>query len=320
MKQSTRLHFNDFHPIPNDIRKDILNSLKAEQKYIAPKYFYDDRGSKLFDQICRLPEYYLTRTEIGLLKAYGWQIADCIGTDAILFELGSGSSLKIRLLLDAIRPSVYVPMDISKMHLIHSATALARDYPWLEIHALCIDYAAPWPLPECLKGNRRIAFFPGSSIGNLHEEEALALLKRVAQLVGIDGGLLIGVDLIKEQGLLEAAYNDQQQVTAAFNKNVLVRLNREMDADFQLNQFEHYAFYNRNMDRIEMHLESTCEQLIQVAGESFLFNKGETIHTENSYKYSINGFQQLAARAGFDAVKVWSDPNKLFSIHYLRTQ
>ncbi|HJX35848.1 MAG TPA: L-histidine N(alpha)-methyltransferase, partial [Dehalococcoidales bacterium] len=197
-----------------DFKADILAGLKAEQKHIAPKYFYDTQGSMLFDRICQLPEYYLTRTEIGLLKQYGAQIADSIGPDTMLFELGSGSSSKIRLLLEAIRPKCYVPMDISRDHLYRSADLLAKDYPWLEIHAICVDYAGYWNLPPGLKGKNRIAFFPGSSIGNLTSEEAVGLLRRIALLVSDDGGLLIGVDLVKDIGVLEAAYNDQQKVTA----------------------------------------------------------------------------------------------------------
>ncbi|MFZ2168013.1 MAG: L-histidine N(alpha)-methyltransferase [Methylococcaceae bacterium] len=314
------IHFHDFHPALSDFEADILSGLKSAQKTIAPKYFYDTQGSMLFDRICQLPEYYLTRTEINLLKQYGAHIADAIGPDAILFELGSGSSCKIRLLLDALRPSSYVPMDISKNHLLRSANALAKEYSWLEIHAICVDYAGDWNLPHSLNGNRRIAFFPGSSIGNLATKEAVTLLKRIAQLVGSDGGLLIGVDLVKDIGVLEAAYNDPQKVTEAFNKNLLVRLNRELNANFQVDRFEHRAFYNRDMDRIEMHLASEGEQFIRVADELIHFNSGETIHTENSHKYSIAGFHRLALCAGFHPVKVWTDPDALFSIHYLQTQ
>jgi dimethylhistidine N-methyltransferase len=314
------IHFHDFHPALSDFQADILAGLKTEQKTIAPKYFYDARGSMLFDRICQLPEYYLTRTEIALLKQYGAHIADAIGPDTILFELGSGSSSKIRLLLDALRPSAYVPMDISKNHLFRSANALAKDYPWLEIHALCVDYAGDWNLPHGLNGKRRIAFFPGSSIGNLAGEEAVTLLKRIVRLVGDDGGLLIGVDLVKDIGVLEAAYNDPQKVTEAFNKNLLVRINREMNANFKIDRFEHRAFYNCGMDRIEMHLASEREEFIRVADELIHFNAGETIHTENSHKYSLAGFHRLALRAGFHPAKVWTDPDALFSIHYLQTK
>ncbi|MDD5266683.1 MAG: L-histidine N(alpha)-methyltransferase [Methylococcales bacterium] len=314
------IHFHDFHPALSDFRADILAGLKAEQKFISPKYFYDPQGSMLFDRICELPEYYLTRTEIAMLMQCGDQIAASIGSDTILFELGSGSSTKIRLLLDAIRPKCYIPMDISKNHLFQSVNLLAKDYPWLEIHAICVDYAGSWNLPPGLRGKNRIAFFPGSSIGNLSSEEAVSLLRRVARLVGNDGGLLIGVDLIKDIGVLEAAYNDQQKVTEAFNKNLLLRLNRELGASFQVDRFQHRAFYNRDLDRIEMHLASEGEQVISIAGELIHFKAGETIHTENSHKYSIAGFQRLALRAGFHPVKVWTDPDDLFSIHFLQAQ
>jgi dimethylhistidine N-methyltransferase len=320
MTSSPLIHFHDFHPALDDFKADILAGLKAEQKQIAPKYFYDTQGSMLFDRICLLPEYYLTRTEIGLLKQYGAQIATSIGQDTMLFEFGSGSSSKIRLLLEAIRPKCYVPLDISRDHLYRSANLLAKDYPWLEVHAICVDYAGYWNLLPGLKGKNRIAFFPGSSIGNLTSEVAVGLLRRIAQIVGNDGGLLIGVDLVKDIGVLEAAYNDQQKVTAAFNKNLLVRLNRELGANFRVDRFHHRAFYNRNFDRIEMHLASEGEQVISIEGELIHFKAGETIHTENSHKYSIAGFQRLALRAGFHPVKVWTDPDELFSIHYMQAQ
>ena len=313
------IHFHDFHPELSDFRADILAGLTAEQKHIAPKYFYDPEGSLLFDRICDLPEYYPTRTEIALLKQYGAQIAEVIGSDALLFELGSGSS-KIRLLLDAIRPNGYVPMDISKNHLFQSATSIAKDYPWLDVHAICVDYAEPWNLPSDLAGKNRIAFFPGSSIVNSKPEESVDLLRRIAQLVGNDSDLLIGVDLIKDIDVLEAAYNDQQKVIEAFNKNLLLRLNRELGANFQIKRLQHRAFYNRDLDRIEMHQASLEEQVIRIRGELIHFKAGETIHTENSHKYSVAGFRRLALRAGFQPVKVWSDPDDLFSIHYFQVQ
>jgi dimethylhistidine N-methyltransferase len=313
------LHLYDFHPPLSDFQAEILAGLKRRQKTIAPKFFYDAEGSVLFDRICELPEYYLTRTEIGLLEQYGEQIADAVGPNVVLFELGSGSSLKIRLLLDALRPASYVPIDISKSHLFGAARALARDYPWLEIYAVCADYAGAWELPSNLQGERRIVFFPGSSIGNLNDEEAAGLLERIARLIGDGGGLLIGVDLVKNIDVVEAAYNDRQKVTEAFNKNLLVRINRELNADFQVDRFEHLAFYNRDLDRIEMHLASKREQVVRVADQMIRLAAGETIHTENSHKYSIAGFHRLARQTGFRPGKVWVDPEGLFSIHYLYT-
>ncbi|MEN8261738.1 MAG: L-histidine N(alpha)-methyltransferase [Pseudomonadota bacterium] len=311
------IQFSDFHPTPSDIEKDILQGLSAPQKQIPPKYFYDEKGSAYFEQICQLPEYYLTRTEIGLLKRYGEDIADLIGPHPVLLELGSGSSLKIRLLLEALHPSLYLPMDISKNHLLQSANALAADYPWLDIHALCVDYSQNLNLPTQEPGFRRIAFFPGSSIGNFDPHDAVGLLQRIRRMISPDGGLLIGVDLIKDTAVLEAAYNDEHGITAAFNKNLLIRLNRDLNADFVVDRFRHKAFYNDRRHRIEMHLESDRKQVVSVAGTNVPFRHGETIHTENSYKYSIAGFQRLVTEAGFRPVKVWTDPDHFFSLHYL---
>lgn len=316
--KSASLHFYDLHPPLSDFQAEVLQGLNRRQKFIAPKFFYDAEGSRLFEQICQLPEYYLTRTEIGMLEQYGGQIAETVGPGSLLFELGSGSSRKIRLLLDALQPATYVPMDISKKHLIHAANTLASDYPWLEIHALCVDYAGGWELPEILQGKRRIAFFPGSSIGNLDPDESIELLERLAVLVGNDGGILIGVDLIKDVDILEAAYNDRQRITEAFNKNLLVRMNRELSADFEVDRFEHRAFYNPNKARIEMHLVSKNEQSVRIAEQRFDLQAGESIHTENSHKYSIDGFLRLARVAGLHPAQVWTDPKSYFSIHFLQ--
>lgn len=321
MNKRSPVHFHDLQMPVVDFRQDILTGLLAERKYIAPKYFYDAEGSRLFDAICKLPEYYLTRTEIGLLKDHGPEIAACLGQDATLLELGSGSSVKIRLLLEALRPLLYVPMDISREHLLQSAKTLAEDYPWLTIHAICGDYTATWDWPfTLLQDSHRVAWFPGSSIGNSTPRQAVALLGRIAALLDNGGSLLIGVDLVKDREILEAAYNDSQGVTAGFNKNVLARLNRELDADFQLDRFQHRAFYNAGEQRIEMHLVSDGEQTVRVANEIIRFRSGETIHTENSCKYSIAGFQQLARQAGFEPGQVWTDADELFSMHYLQVQ
>jgi len=318
MNKHSSVQFHDLQMPAVDFRQDILTGILAEQKYIAPKYFYDAEGSRLFDQICRLPEYYLTRTEIGLLKEHGSEIAACLGPDVTLLELGSGSSVKIRLLLDALRPLLYVPVDISREHLLQSARILAEDFPWLTVHAICGDYATSWKWPvQALPDSRRIAYFPGSSIGNFTPRQALKLLGRIAALLDDGGGLLIGVDLIKDREILEAAYNDSQGVTAGFNKNILLRLNRELQADFALDRFQHRAFYNAVAQRIEMHLLSDSEQTVHVADEVVRFRSGESIHTENSCKYSISGFQQLASQAGFEPRRVWTDADELFSIHYL---
>jgi dimethylhistidine N-methyltransferase len=243
-------------------------------------------------------------------------MAQLLGTDSCLLELGSGSSIKIRLLLEAVRPRVYVPMDISREHLIDSAQRLAGDYPWLTIHAACVDYSLAWDMPD-FGGGRYNAFFPGSSIGNFEPGSAVQLLQQVRCLVGRDGGLLIGVDLRKDADILENAYNDAQGVTAEFNRNVLLHINRRMAADFEPENFLHRAHYNEEEGRIEMHLECLEDQRVHVDGRTYAFAAGETIHTENSYKYSIDGFHRLAQQGGFTPRRVWVDPDGLFSIHYL---
>lgn len=315
---NARVNFYDLHPAPADMRSEVLAGLYRKQKSIPPKFFYDQRGSELFDAITRLPEYYPTRTEIGILERHGDEMAELVGRDALLVELGSGSSLKIRVLLEALDPAVYVPVDISKEHLLTSARDLAGSFPGLEVHAACADYSAPFDLPFDDRGRDRAAFFPGSSIGNFHPAEARRLLERVGVLLGSGGKLLIGVDLIKAPAILNAAYNDAQGVTADFNINLLKRINRELDANFDLDAFSHHAFYNREETRVEMHLVSHGEQRVSVAGEGFYFREDESIHTENSYKYSVEGFHALAGDAGFEAERVWTDPQRLFSVHCLR--
>jgi dimethylhistidine N-methyltransferase len=295
---------------------DVHAGLMRKQKTLPAKYFYDKTGSELFDAITRLSEYYLTRTEITLLRQHVQEMAELLGTDSCLLELGSGSSIKIRLLLEAVRPRIYVPMDISREHLIDSAQQLASDYPWLTIHAACVDYSVSWEIPDFGPG-RYNAFFPGSSIGNFEPGSAVKLLQQVRRLVGRNGGLLIGVDLKKDVSILENAYNDAQGVTADFNLNMLLHINRRLNADFEPEYFRHKALYNEEEGRIEMHLECLTDHRVRVSGRSYSFAAGETIHTENSYKYSIDGFHRLAAQGGFAPLEVWVDPDGLFSIHYL---
>jgi dimethylhistidine N-methyltransferase len=310
--------FFEVTPQQSDIHSEIIAGLSASPKILSPKFFYDEIGSQLFDQICELPEYYPTRTEIGLLKEYGCEIAETVGQDSVLLELGSGSSTKIRLLLELLRPSTYIPIDISKAHLQASANTIGQSYPWLTVHAICADYSQPWELPYPVIGENVAVFFPGSSIGNFEPDRAIDLLKTVGDKVGAGVGLLIGVDLKKDANILNSAYNDAQGVTADFNKNMLSHINQTMSANFDLKGFVHQAFYNESKGRIEMHLVSQKDQSIQVAGETIEFTKGESLHTECSYKYSIAEFQALAAHAGLEPVKVWQDDNALFSIHYLR--
>jgi len=311
------VHFHDMHPTPADMRADVLDGLAQPQKRLAPKYFYDAEGSRLFDAICELPEYYPTRTEIAVLRHHGAAMAARLGRDALLVELGSGSSLKIRVLLEALQPAVYMPVDISKDHLLASAQALAASFPDLQVHAVCADYSVPFSLPVDDHEHPRVAFFPGSSVGNFEPADAERFLRRVGDLLEPGGRLLVGVDLIKDRRVLEAAYNDADGVTAAFNLNLLARINRELEGNFDLGCFRHGAWFNPGSSRIEMHLLSTRDQQVRVAGQTFTFREGESIHTESSYKYSSEGFHDLARRAGFEPEQVWTDPAPLFSVHCL---
>ncbi len=313
----SNLHFHDLHPTPADMRAEVLVGLALPQKRISPKFFYDAEGSRLFDAICELSEYYPTRTEIGLLRDHGAEMARLLGRDALLIELGSGSSLKIRTLLEALRPAVYMPVDISREHLLQSATDLAAAFPALRVHAVCADYSTAFVLPVDHHAHPRAAFFPGSSVGNFDPDAAVVLLSRVGALLGSGGRLLVGVDLRKDVAVLERAYNDADGVTAAFNLNLLARINHELDGDFDLDAFRHQAFFNQAPSRIEMHLVSTRVQRVSVAGQTFDFAEGESIHTECSYKYSVEGFRALAAQAGFAPERVWTDPDELFSVHCL---
>jgi dimethylhistidine N-methyltransferase len=314
------VHFYDFHPPAADFRTEVLAGLTQTPKRVSPKYFYDQRGSELFEAITELPEYYPTRTELGILQDKGEAIAEFLGDECMLVELGSGSSRKIRTLLDTLEPAAYVPLDISRDHLLGSARALVADYPDLEVHAACTDYSNDFQLPELPEHLQRVAFFPGSSIGNFEPDDASRLLMRLGRHLGEDGKLLIGVDLKKHNHILHAAYNDAQQVTAAFNLNLLERMNRELEADFDIDLFEHQAFFNDDAGRIEMHLMSCIEQTVSVAGTQIDFTAGETLHTESSYKYSIEEFHALAKASGFVAEQVWTDEQQLFSVHCLRCE
>ncbi len=313
-----RIRFYDYHPTPADVRAEVLQGLAQPVKRLPPKLFYDRRGSQLFDAITELPEYYPTRTEIGILRDHGSEMADRLGRGSVLIELGSGSSLKIQILLSALNPAVYVPVDISKEHLLASARALAERFPDLSIRAACADYSTPFDLPLEPGWQNLAAFFPGSSIGNFDPDDARRLLRRVASRLGGGGRLLIGVDLRKDPAILHAAYNDSQGVTAAFNLNLLVRINRELDGDFDLDAFEHQAYFNARESRVEMHLVSRVDQEVEVAGEVFGFRRGESIHTESSYKYGIADFHSLASDAGFASEQVWMDQEQRFTVHCLR--
>ncbi len=312
------VRFYDFHPPQTDMLQEVLEGLRRTPPMISPKFFYDQKGSELFEAITETPEYYPFRTELGLLETHGKEMATLLGSDGLLIELGSGSSRKIRLLLDALNPAAYMPVDISRDFLLRAAGDLAREYPELEVHATCADYSSGLKLPWSPEELPRAAFFPGSSIGNFEPAQAQRLLHHVAQALGKDGHLLIGVDLQKDHEVLRRAYNDAAGVTAAFNFNLLERFNRELNADFDLEKFRHVADYNAEAGRVEMHLKSTMEQQVNIGDEKLYFAKDEAIHTENSYKYTVEGFLQLAAAAGFEAVKSWLDEKEYFSVHCLK--
>ena len=298
---------------------DVLSGLSKSQKSIPPKYFYDEKGSQLFDQICELEEYYPTRTEMSIMQDNIREIARFIGSGSLLVEYGSGSSLKTRILLEHLdNMAGYVPIDISREHLFQSADQLEKDFPNIPVYPVHADYSAPVTIPvDKERYERAVVFFPGSTIGNLNPREALEFLRRISTMAGRGGGLLIGVDLQKDPEVLEAAYNDKAGITAAFNENVLVRANRELQANFDINGFEHKAIYNEEIGRIEMHLISTKSQVVSIAGSEFSFAAGETIHTENSYKYTLPQFAALCKRADFKVERLWTDERCYFSIHYL---
>jgi len=314
---ATAIRFYDYQPSSADFLGDVQDGLARRPPSIPPKYFYDAEGSRLFDAICDTPEYYPTRTEMQILHDNAEAIAACIGGECLLVEPGSGSSEKVRPLLPALRPHAYLPMDISRDHLLTAARRLAGEYPWLDVHAACVDFTAPLTLPYRPDGVRTVAFFPGSSIGNFEPADAQGFLANLRHTVGDGGGLLIGVDLKKDPARLEAAYNDAAGVTAAFNLNLLKRINRELDGDFDPARFRHRAFYNAMRGRMEMHLVSQVAQTVHLHGERYSFAAGESIHTENSYKYDLDGFADLARGAGFLPEAVWTDQAQLFSVHFL---
>ncbi|RYF81569.1 MAG: L-histidine N(alpha)-methyltransferase [Comamonadaceae bacterium] len=297
--------------------RDLAAAFDTQPRHISPKYFYDVEGSRLFDQICALPEYYPTRTELGILRQRAGEIAKHIGPNAEIVEFGAGSLHKVRLLLDALAsPQGYLPIDISGEHMAAAAAQLRAERPTLAVQPMVADYTQLFALPEPAPGTRRVGFFPGSTLGNFDPQEALSFLTRAAQMLR-GGGLLLGVDLVKDPALLHAAYNDSQGVTAAFNRNLLVRANAELGCDFDVTGFAHSAFYNAPLARVEMHLQSLRTQTVHLGGVGWRFEEGETLHTENSHKFTIEGLRALALRAGFGIGPVWTDPDRLFSVHWL---
>jgi dimethylhistidine N-methyltransferase len=306
----------DFHPPAEDFRSAVLRGLSLPQKVLSPQFLYDKRGSELFDAICQLPEYYLTRTEMQILRVNAGEIAAALD-HRVLVELGSGSSQKIRILLKAApQVTTYVGVDISRQHLQEACAALMGDFERLDAIAVCADYTKPLPIaaiPE-LQNRPTIGFFPGSSIGNLEPVEVISFLKTVALL----GDLIVGVDLKKSPMILEPAYDDAQGVSAEFALNVLTRINRELGANFDLTQFEYRARYNEAEGRIEMAIASLSDQTVHLGNAEIRFRQGETLRTEHSYKYTIDEFQLLAMEAGFHPVQVWTDEQQLFSLHHLK--
>ena len=300
-----------------EFERSVLGGLGLPQKRLEAKFFYDEAGSRLFDRICELEEYYPTRTETGILRDHAHRLAPLLPESAALVELGSGSSVKTRLLLEALpRFTTYVPLDISAEHLRAAAARIAADYPVLGVEPLVADFTAPLAMPARLRDRPKVVFFPGSTIGNFSLPEAQALLSRLCRLSNVVA-LIVGADLRKDLNLLIRAYDDAAGVTAAFNKNLLVRMNRELGANFDLTAFGHKAHWNEEQSRIEMHLVSERRQVVDVAQHSFDFEAGETIHTENSHKFSVCGFKRLAKDAGWASADVWVDRDEWFSVHVL---
>jgi len=316
------IHVEAIGPQLDDLRDEVLLGLAKPAKELPCKLLYDRRGSALFDQICQLDEYYLTRTETAIMQQNAAEIAALIGERCVLIEYGSGSSSKIRILLDHLRePLSYLPIDLSKDQLLQSTTAIAAAYPRLKVLPLCADYTQPLVLTHLAEVvARRVAFFPGSTIGNFHLHEAEGFLRRVRELIGRQGGLLIGVDLKKDPGLLHAAYNDSAGITAEFNLNLLAHINSRFGSDFRLDQFAHQAQYNERLGRIEMHLISLADQVVRLADIKFRLEAAEPILTEVSYKYDLDQFATLATRAGFGVQRVWTDSAQLFSVQYLESR
>ena len=298
---------------------DVIAGLTAMPKRLPPKYFYDVAGSELFERITTLPEYYPTRCEVEILREHAADIAAFLPKGAALIEFGSGASVKTRIVLGAANGlAAYVPVDISADFLERQAAELRTEYPGVAMLPVAADFSKPFELPIAIQGMPRAGFFPGSTIGNLEPHEACAFMRQSAETLGPDALFIVGVDLVKDQRVLQKAYNDKQGVTAKFNLNLLTRINRELGANFSVSAFEHHAFYNREKSRIEMHLASMKRQKVRLCGETVDFRAGETIHTENSYKYSIESFGAMARGSGWTPVAVWTDAGKCFSVHVLR--
>jgi dimethylhistidine N-methyltransferase len=299
-------------------RDEVLAGLSKSPRQLPCKFFYDDQGAQLFRQICELPEYYVTRTEIEILRLHGAEMAAVLGSQIELIGLGTGAGTKTKILLEELdRPAVYVPIDISKEQLENSSERFRKMFPNLQVLPVAADYLEPFelPLPRHLS-SRSVVYFPGSTIGNFKPDDASEFLSRLVDLVAEGGGLLIGVDLQKDRHVIEAAYNDGAGVTAKFNKNLLARINRELGSDFDLAHWQHYAIYNPAEGRIEIYLISETDQTVHIGDQSFEFRAGEKILTEYSYKHTIGGFIMLARQAGFEFQQVWTDDEQWFGVFY----
>jgi dimethylhistidine N-methyltransferase len=295
---------------------DVIAGLSCARKRLPCKYFYDERGSQLFDAICELDEYYLTRAELEILQTHAGEMAEVIGPRALVVEYGSGSSVKTRLLLDQLRePAGYAPVDVSREHLLAASRAIAGDYPGLKVLPVCADFTRPFAIPASAPG-RRFVYFPGSTIGNFEPAEAVALLRRIATTPRC-AGAIVGFDLQKSRATLEAAYNDRRGVTAAFNLNLLARINAELGGDFALGRFSHRARYDADLHRVEMHLVSAAPQRVAVGGEAFAFAAGESILTELSHKYTLAAFSDMAEEAGLKLRRAWTDGERRFAVAHL---
>jgi dimethylhistidine N-methyltransferase len=308
----------DVEPAKSDFLSEAIAGLSSTPPTLPCKFFYDERGATLFQKICELPDYYVTRTELDILKRNSAEIASHLGARIALVGLGTGPGTKTRILLEKLRePIAYIPVDISKDQLQNSTKLFHERFPQLEILPVCADYLQPFDLPSSFrKPERNVIYFPGSTIGNFEPRDANLFLRRLADLCGKDGGLLIGVDLQKDRDVLERAYNDSKGITAQFNLNLLTHANRELGADFDLDRWRHRAIYNSSAGRIEMHLISEIDQTVHVANHEFCFRSGEKIITEFSYKYTLEGFARLAAAAGFGFARMWTDDAHLFGVFY----
>lgn len=317
MKNVQPLH--DFSPRSSDVLEEVLRGLYQEKKELPPKLLYDKKGSDIFDEICDLPEYYPTRSEKEILTRNAFEMSALIGPDALIIEPGAGVGEKIRLLLPYFEsPAGYVPVEISKETLIDMSAEIASIFPEIKLYPVCADFTQSFNLDDIHveEASKKVIFFPGSTIGNFTPSEAGSFLERMGEVVGEGGGLLIGVDMKKDSEILNKAYDDAQGVTAAFNLNLLQRLNSEIRTDFDAQAFRHRAYYNQDLGRVEMHLESLRDQTVRIDGKKVFFKAGETIHTESSYKYEVEEFIDLAKRAGWSSVKNWQDEGNLFSVYY----